>query len=175
MIRTTKIVIVTISVLVIVIMSVYFVQNFLYPNNGKTAYSTVINGLQLSVTVNETAHRQGDNIYATLMLTNVNNQNVSTAFIDQDAHFELDVYDSKNHFETATEESGGRFKTSITLTPNSNITYTMNWLTDAPYYNPPEGVYQFVGLIAKPNGQSVFRTAPLNITLTKDLTTTPTS
>jgi|WetSurMetagenome_2_1015567.scaffolds.fasta_scaffold191880_2 hypothetical protein len=172
MIRTTKLVIVAMSaLLVIVLMSVYFVQN-IYSNNDKNVYSSVCNGLQVCLTVNETTHRQGENIYVTLTLTNVNNQNVSTAFI-RGEHFELNIYDSKNELEAA-KISGEGFK-PITLAPKSSITETFNWLTDAPYYYPPEGVYQFVGLIADPNGQSVFRTAPLKITLIKELTTTPSS
>jgi hypothetical protein len=175
MIRRTKLVIVASAVLlVIVLLSVYFVQN-IYSNNGKTAYSTVINGLQLSVTVNETTHRQGDNIYATLTLTNVNNKNVSTDFIDSGAYFELFVYNSENKFEAAKEDSGGLFKTPIMLSPNSSINKTFNWLTDAPYYYPKEGTYQFVGLIAESSGHSIFKTAPIYITLSKELTTTPTS
>lgn len=174
MIQRTKIVIVASSaLLVIVLVSVYFVQN-LYSNNGKTVYSSVINGLQLSLTINETTHRQGENIYVTLLLTNVDNKNVSTAFIDRDASFELNIYDSKNEFEAAKIDGG--FNKPITLAPKSSIAKTFNWLTDAPYYHPPEGVYHFVGLIKEDaDDYTVLGTAPLHVTLIKELVTTPTS
>jgi hypothetical protein len=171
MIRRTKLIIVTSAVLlVIVLLSVYFVQN-IYSNNDKTAYSNIVNGLRLSITVNETTHRQGDNIYATLRLTNIGNQNVSTRFIDTDAIFEFDVH-SQNHIESGSSETS-QFRLPTTLAPNGSINKTINWLTDAPYYYPPAGKYQFVGQITNSNHQTVFRTAPLKITLTT--VTTPTS
>jgi hypothetical protein len=174
MIKRTKLVIVISLILLLTLLtSVYFLN--IYSSNGKTAYSTVTGGLQLSITVNETSHIQGENIYATLILTNVENKNVSTAFIDSGAYFELNVYNSKNKLEAAQMASGGLFKNTITLAPNSSINDTFNWLTDAPYYNPQEGAYQFVGLITGSNHQTIFRTAPLDITLIKELTPTPTS
>jgi len=171
--RNKLIIVASTAFIIILLVTIYFVQN-VYSNNGKTAYSSVINGLQLSIEVNETTHRQGENIYATLKLTNVNNHNVSTAFIDSGAYFELSIFDSENKFEAAKEDSGGLFKTPIMLSPNSSINKTFNWLTDAPYYYPKEGTYQFVGLIAESSGHSIFRTAPIYITLSKEITATPT-
>jgi hypothetical protein len=172
--RRNKLIIVASAALIIILLvTIYLVQN-VYSNNGKTAYSSVINGLQLSIAVNETIHRQGDTIFATLKLTNIDDHNVSTAFIDPTAYFELSIFDSENKLEEAAM-GVQKFNTPIELAPKDSIDYTMKWLTDARYYHPQEGAYQFVGIIRDNSFQIIFRTAPLDITLSKEITTTPTS
>jgi hypothetical protein len=173
-----KIIVASAVLLVILLMTFYFVQNN-YSNTGRTVYSSVVNGLQLSLTLGAKAptYIQGQVVNVTLALTNISDQALNLSFISPDAYFDFSVYDNKGNFLIGQSDEG-RFRMPIILTPGQSIKETFQWSsTGHRGWEISDGVYQFVGIVGELNvteitGKDVFRTAPLNITVvTQPITT----
>ncbi len=167
--RKNKLIILASAVLLIISLTAfYFVMNT-YSTSGRTADSSVTNGLQLSLTLSAktTTYTQGQNINVTLALTNVSHQALKLSFVSSNSYFEFDVYDNKSNLVIAQENEGG-LNSTVTLAPERSITENFNWLTAYRNDVAAVGVYQFVGFIfTEPNSKSVFQTVPLNVTIVK--------
>jgi hypothetical protein len=157
--------------LVILLMAVYYFQN-ISVNEGSTVHSGVVNGLQLSLTLDTKTptYIQGQIVSVTLALTNVNNQATNLSFISPDAYFDFSVYDNRSNFLIGQTDEG-RFSTPTTLSPGQSIKETFQWSsTGHRGWEISDGVYQFVGVVRELNateltGRDVFRTTPLNVTV----------
>jgi len=170
--RRKELAIVTLAMLlVIVLLTVYFIQN---TYSSPSTHSNVINGLQLSLTLGAktTTYKQGQTLNVTLTLTNVDHQSMNVSFDIPNPYFSFDVRDNKNNLVFTAEDSGQFFNRTMTLSPERSINETFYWDTAYRNNEVPVGVYQIVGfLVTENNGTSGFQTPPLNITIVKGVST----
>ncbi len=166
-------------ILAILLVTLYFVQNIYFSSAGSTAQSGVMDGLQVSLTLNSktTTYKQGAEIYVTVTLTNTCHK-VLTVFSHNafnnsylyNAYLGFDVRNSEND-SVWTEDGTGNHNGAVTLHPQKSVNDTFNWNTGS-YLSTPQastGVYQLVGFYETDNNliaTSRLQTVPLNITIT---------
>jgi len=162
-----KLVIVAFAVmLVILLLSLYYIQNIYHNTAGNTVQGKVNNDLQLSMTLNANSRtfKQGSEIFVTVTLTNIGHKALNVTF-DANSYLGFDVRNSEN-VSVWTEEEGNT--TVVTLAPQRSVNDTFNWYTGNYRYatQAPLGVYQLVGFfVAENNFTNRFQTAPVNITI----------
>jgi hypothetical protein len=114
----------------------------------------------------------------TVALTNVGHQALNISFDDSYLCFE--VRNSEN-VSIWIEESPVKSAGTVTLAPQRSVNDTLAWNTGSYRYTPaaPIGVYQFIGFLVRgltePNSTRSFQTAPLNVTIVKGSSPTPSS
>jgi hypothetical protein len=159
--------------LVTLLLTLYFIQNIYYSTADSTVHSSVINGLQLSLTLGAktTTYRQGADVNMTLALTNVSHQALNVSF-DTPNSLSFEVRDVNNSL-VFSEDDGGKFTGKIIFAPERSLNETYNWPTG--YRNlVPVGKYQIVGFFGPEfNSTGNFQTAPLNIIIVEASSPTP--
>jgi hypothetical protein len=159
-------------ILVTLLLSIYFMQNIYHDGAKSTTRSSVINGLQLSLTLDAktTTYKQGQVINVTVALTNVGQKAMNVSFNNSYLGFEVRNSENVTVWE---EESPLQPTGTLILAPQKSVNDVLIWNTGS-YRNQPQasiGVYQFVGFLVigftEPNSTRSFQTAPLNITITK--------
>lgn len=166
--KKETVIVVSAVLLVTLLLALYFIQNISFRTD-----SSVINGLQLSLTLGAktTTYKQGANINMTLALTNVSHEALNVSF-DTPNSLSIDVRDVNNSLVFA-EDDGGKFTGNMTLAPDRSIKETFNWPTGYRSF-VPVGEYQIVGFFGPEfNTTSGFQTAPLNITIVEAPSPTP--
>jgi hypothetical protein len=163
-------------ILITVLLTVYFIQN-INNNTDSTTHSSVINGIQLSLTLDAktTTYKQGEVINVTVTLTNIGNKALNLSFIN--SYLCFDVRNSEN-ISVYGEESPVQPNGTLTLAPQRSVSDILNWNTGPYRYGSPAsiGVYQIVGYFSTDfNSTRYFQTEPLNITITNGSTPTPSS
>lgn len=170
---------VAIAVFVIIIVLIgtaaAFINDFFSakPNWNTTAFSSVNDGLQLSMALqaNKTTFPQGQLINLTFALTNVSNQTKNVTLINANPRiFYFQIYNTKNN-QVYISQSGifPPINQTITLAPNQNYTNTQTWDQGIFQWvgssHVPTGAYRIQGNVEAQNLYS-FQTEPLNITIT---------
>jgi Intracellular proteinase inhibitor len=167
--KRRKIIATIAALLAILLPTVYLTQNIMNSSMiaGSTVYSSISNGLQLSLTLDAktTTYAQGQNINITLRLTNVSHQTLNLSFDNPNSYFSLEVRDSNNSLVFSASDNGQPVGNE-TLAPQRSVKDTFYWDTGYRNNHLPVGVYQIVGyLVTKTNGDCGFQTTPLNITI----------
>jgi hypothetical protein len=172
--------------LVTLLLTLYFIQNINNSAAGNTVHSNVINGLQLSMTLNANTRvfKQGSEIYVTVTLTNTGHKALTVfsnnAFNNSylyNAYLGFDVRNSEND-SVWTETGTGNYNGTVTLDPQKSVNDTFNWNTGS-YRSTPQastGVYQLAGFYETDTNliaTSRLQTAPLNITIVEASSPTP--
>ena len=164
-------------ILVTLLLTVYFFQNINSNNANITPHSSVINGLQLSLTLDAktTTYKQGEVINATVSLTNIGNKALNLSF--SNSYLCFDVRNSEN-ISVYGEDSPIQPNGTLTLTQQKSVSDVLSWNTGPYRYGSPASVggYQIVGYFSTDfNSTRYFQTEPLNITITNGSTPSPSS
>ena len=144
--KKESVIVVSAVLLVTLLLTLYFIQNIYYSTAGSIVHSSVINGLQLSLTLGAktTTYRQGADINMTLALINVSHQALNVSFDTPNPYFSFDIHDYKNSLVFSANDYG-KFTGNITLAPERSINETFYWDTAYRNNQVPVGEYQIVG------------------------------
>ncbi len=140
------------------------------------AVSGVMNGFQLSISIDKTQYSSGEDVNITCAITNVSNQTLN--FINQNGNlsFNFQVYNSTN-YEVYSWLLGAYplVNATVSLAPNENYTQTLIWTQEADnsrgFPQAPTGAYSIIGDLGERLPYQL-QTTPLNITITMPNNTT---
>lgn len=161
------------GILIAVVSTAYFIQDYPFVNYSKTtASSGVEDNFQLSMTLdaNKTSFRQGEEIKLTLALTNLSNQTKTVTDANGVSIFNFGIYDQSNNWVYMYEIGAYPIiNQTIIIPPNSTYNETFTWEQGGlPYVHPsqePVGTYYIVGNINDNGNIPSLQTSRLNISI----------